>query len=250
MAQKKTNKSLLPHLDDFLLSIQANNYSKETLYNYERDLKTFELFLTQEMDGIQFSNITKQIIEQYKAYLNSRDRKTAEGGATQKQLKSASINRTLSSLRKYLSYLIDMDYKVPIAPGSIKLLRMEKKHPRVSELVDLIKLIESPMKFEKSKTVALRNRAALEGLFGSGMRISELVSLKTSQIDKTGRIFIQGKGKKQRFVYLTERAKKHIDNYLKERTDHSPYLFVPERGANVSEGKPISTNYLQMKIRS
>ena len=120
MAQKKTNKSLLPHLDDFLLSIQANNYSKETLYNYERDLKTFELFLTQEMDGIQFSNITKQIIEQYKAYLNSRDRKTAEGGATQKQLKSASINRTLSSLRRYLGYLIDMDYKAPVTPGSIK----------------------------------------------------------------------------------------------------------------------------------
>ena len=249
MAQKKTNKSLLPHLDDFLLSIQANNYSKETLYNYERDLKTFELFLTQEMDGIQFSNITKQIIEQYKAYLNSRDRKTAEGGATQKQLKSASINRTLSSLRRYLGYLIDMDYKAPVTPGSIKLLRMEKKHLQLSELEDFVRLIESPMQFEKSKTVALRNRAALEVLFATGMRISELLSLQKNQINKTGRIFIQGKGKKQRFVYLTERAKKHIGNYLIKRTDHSPYLFVPERGANVSEGKPISTNYLQMKIK-
>lgn len=237
----------LPHQNKFIAYLKMDNYSDETFYNYERDLRAFENFLNAV--GTPFSDITKRTIERYKAYLNSRDRKTAEGGATQKQLKSASINRTLSSLRKYLSYLIDMDYKVPIAPGSIKLLRMEKKHPRVSELVDLIKLIESPMKFEKSKTVALRNRAALEVLFGSGMRISELVSLKTSQIDKTGRIFIQGKGKKQRFVYLTERAKKHIDNYLKERTDHSPYLFVPERGANVSEGKPISTNYLQMKIK-
>jgi len=159
----------LPHQNKFIAYLKMDNYSDETFYNYERDLRAFENFLNAV--GTPFSDITKRTIERYKAYLNSRDRKTAEGGATQKQLKSASINRTLSSLRKYLSYLIDMDYKVPIAPGSIKLLRMEKKHPRVSELVDLIKLIESPMKFEKSKTVALRNRAALEVLFGSGMRI-------------------------------------------------------------------------------
>ena len=88
-------------------------------------------------------------------------------------------------------------------------------------------MIESPMKFEKDKMVALRNRAALEMLFASGMRISELISIKRTQIDKTGRIFIQGKGKKQRFVYLTERAKGHIDNYLKARVDDS-HIFLSQ----------------------
>ncbi|MEK9172001.1 MAG: tyrosine-type recombinase/integrase [Patescibacteria group bacterium] len=247
---KKDQKSRLPYLEDFLLYIQANNYSKETLYNYERDLETFELFLVQEMNYLPFSDITKRTIEQFKAYLNSSDRKTAKGAKAQKELTSGSINRTLTSLRRYLAYLIDMDNKTPIAPESIKLLRMEKKHPQVSELEELKRLIESPMKFEKNKIVALRNRAALETLFASGMRISELINLKISQLDTTGRIFIQGKGKKQRFIYLTNRAKRHIDNYLKERADDFPFLFIPDRGINAKEkNKHISPNYLQMKIK-
>jgi site-specific recombinase XerD len=246
----KYRKSELPYLEDFLLFIQANNYSEETLYNYERDLQTFELFLRNEMDSLSFLGITKHTIEQFKAYLNSRDRKTAKGVAAQKELTSGSINRTLTSLRRYLSYLIDMDCKTPIAPESIKLLRTEKRHPQVSELAELKRLIEAPMKYEKDKMIALRNRAALETLFASGMRISELIRIKRNQIDRTGRIFIQGKGKKQRFVYLTERAKGHIDNYLKNRLDDSPFLFIPKRGSNARDkNKYISPNYLQMKIK-
>ena len=245
------NKQLqLPSIDDFLLHIQANNYSPETLYNYERDLKTFSGFLCDEMDRLPFQDINKRTIEQYKAYLNSNDRKTASGAQSQKRLSSGSINRTLTSLRRYLNYLIDMDQVVPIAPESIKLLRMGKNHPQVAEMEELIQLIESPMKFEKNKLVALRNRAALETLFASGMRISELISLRLNQLDKTGKIFIQGKGKKQRFIYLTDRAKQHIDNYLKARDDSSPFLFIAQRGLNASDkSKHLSPNYLQMKIK-
>lgn len=243
-------KTKLSYVDDFLLFIRANNYSHETSYNYERDLDTFALFLINEMNNLPFEAINKRTIEQYKAYLNSTDRRTATGKKTKQDLSSGSINRTLTSLRRYLTYLIDMDQKVPIPPESIKLLRAEKKHPQISELEELIRLIESPMKFEKEKIIALRNRAALETLFASGMRISELINLKISQLDKSGRIFIQGKGKKQRFIYLTERAKKHIKNYLNERADDFSFLFIPERGRNASDkNKHISANYLQMKIK-
>jgi len=246
----KIGTSSLPCLDDFLLFIQANNYSPETLLNYERDLRTFENFLNRELKGLPFPTITKRTIEQYKAYLNSRDRKTAGGSATHSLLSAGSINRGLSSLRKYLAYLIDMDHEVPIVPGSIKLLRMGKKHGQVAELDQLIRLIECPMTFEKDRLVALRNRAALEVLFATGMRISELLSLKKAQLDATGRIFITGKGKKQRFVYLTPRAEAHIANYLKARDDDSPSLFIPERGRNASDkNRRLSANYLQMKIK-
>ena len=243
-------KTQLPYLEDFLLYIQTNNYSKETLYNYERDLHTFENFLTQEMSALPFSNVTKRTVEQFKAYLTSYDRKSATGEKTHKTLASGSINRILSSVRRYLAYLIDMDHKVPVAPESLKLLRMEKKHPQVAELAQLVQLIEYPTNGEKEKMVSLRNRAMLEMLFATGMRISELVSLKRSQIDKTGRIFIMGKGKKQRFVYLTRRAMEHTQNYTKERADDNPYLFIPYRGKNTpAKSSAISTNYLQMKIK-
>jgi site-specific recombinase XerD len=249
MSKSSAVKYPLPYLDDFLLFIQANNYSNETLLNYERDLRTFENFLSGEV-ALPFQKVTKRVIEQYKAYLRSKDRKTAAGHESEGMLSAASINRALSSLRKYLSYMIDMDHDVPVAPGSIKLIRMGKKHGQVAELDQLIRLIECPMKFEKNKLVALRNRAALEVLFATGMRISELLSLRKIQLDATGRIFIEGKGKKQRFVYLTPRAQSHIAAYVKERDDDSAYLFVPERGRNASaKNRRISPNYLQMKIK-
>lgn len=239
----------LQYLDDFLLNLQTNNYSEETLYNYERDLKVFQDFL-KEAD-IDFENIDKRTILNYKAYLTSRDRKTPKIRHGKKRLSSYSINRMLSTVRSYLKFLIDMDYKPPISPDAIKLVKTERKHPRVSEFEEIVKLIESPNQFEKNKIIALRNRAMLETLFSTGVRISELINIKISQIDKTGRIFIRGKGKKERFVYLTPRVQKHIKNYLEVRgKTGSPYLFIPYRGKNVhKKDKKISPNYLEGKVK-
>ncbi|MFH0988103.1 MAG: tyrosine-type recombinase/integrase [Parcubacteria group bacterium] len=244
-----TTKIQLPSLDDFLLHLQSNNYSEETVYNYERDLNVFQNFLEQLHSP--FDSIGKKTILNYKAYLTSTDRKTADDEKTEKKLSAFSINRQLSGLRAYLKYLNDMDYKLPVPPDAVKLIKTDKKHARVSEFEEIVRLIESPTKFEKEKVVGLRNRAMLETLFSTGLRISELLNLKTVQIDKTGRIFVKGKGKKERFVYLTERAFKHLQNYLKERNNiTSSYLFIPYRGRNSSKrDKKVSTNYLQEKIK-
>lgn len=248
--QNEVHTVALPHVDDFLLHIQANNYSPKTLLNYERDLETFANFLTHDLSSLPFENVTKWTFEQYKAYLNSDDRRTAKNHESEERLSSGTINRHLTSLRRYLTYLIDMDFDVPIEPSSIKLLRREKPHPQVSEMEELVRLIECPSTFEKNRIVALRNRAMLETLFASGMRISELISLRRNQLDQSGRIFIEGKGRKQRFIYLTDRAQKHIYKYLDERTDDLPYLFVSLRGANAgNKKKHVSPNYLQAKIK-
>lgn len=239
----------LPLFDDFLLNLQVNNLSQETVYNYERDLKVFENFL-QEIN-IDFDNADKKTVLNYKAYLVSRDRKTPKSILGKKKLASFSINRMLSAIRSYLKYLIDMDYKTPISPSEIKLVKTEKKHPRVSEFEEITKLIESPTRFENNKIVALRNRAVLETLFSTGMRISELIGLRKEQIDKTGRVFIRGKGKKERFVYLTPRAQKHIKNYLEVRGEFdSNYLFIPYRGKNARmKDKKLSPNYLEERVK-
>ena len=242
-------KNLLPLLDDFLLYLQTNNYSRETVYNYEKDLDVFQEFLAESK--IAFDKIDKKTVLNYKAYLTSQDRRTPLLRPSKGDLSSYSINRMLSALRSYIGYLIDMNYKSPISPKQIKLVKTERKHPHVAEFSDVVRLIEFPSKIEKNKLVALRNRAILETFFSTGMRISELINLKKSQIDHSGRIFIMGKGKKERFVYLTERAQKHIDNYLQARgEDSSPYLFVPFRGKNAdAKNKKISPNYIQEKIK-
>lgn len=250
MTQKTTTE--LPLIDDFLLFLKTQNYSEETIYNYERDLKVFAGYLSMGYSSpIPFDRVSKQIINEYKAYLISRDRLTAVKEEEGKlKLSSYSINRMLSSLRSYLKYLVDMDQPVPVDPAAIKLVKTERKHPKVAEFEDLVRLIESPEKLEPDPEIGLRNRAVLEVLFSTGMRISELCNLNRADIDGSGKIFIMGKGKKERFVYLTPRATDVLDKYLSTRKDNSPALFVPHRGSNAyKKEKRVSTNYLQSKIK-
>lgn len=243
----------LPYCDDLVLYLQSNGYSPRTIKNYSCDLETFEYFLVNTAKA-PFSQISKKTIESYKAYLNSFHRKTAKGGLTRKKIGSGTINRCLTSLRVYLRYLQDMDHEAPLAPDLIKMVKVDRRHPQVADLHDLIELVEYPEKTEKNKRIGLRNRVMLEVLFSTGMRISELLNLKVNQIDRTGKIFITGKGRKQRFVYLTQRAFDILKKYLTERKDPSDYLFVPYRGSRTSKDankreKKISANYLQMKIK-
>lgn len=249
MAHSHINNTSLPYQDDFLLSLKANNYSLETIYNYEQDLIIFDLFLKNDV-RTSFDEISKKTIELYKAFLASRDRKTPKLKKESKNLSAGSVNRMLSAIRRYLAYLVDMDCPIPISPNAIKLVKMPRKHARVAEFQQLVELIESPLRIEKDKKIGLRNQAMLETLFATGMRISELLSLNKDQLDKSGKIFIRGKGKKERFVYLTDRARACIKKYLDTRRDGYPALFIPYRGRNVGTTKArISPNYLQMKIK-
>ncbi len=239
----------LPLLDDFLLFLKSNRYSAETVYNYERDLACFDGFLVDA--HIHFDAVDKKTMEYYKAYLSSRDRVTpVEGLKNPVELSGTSINRMLSVIRRYLTFLIDMDYKTPVPPDVVKLVKTVRRHPKVAELSELIRFIEAPSRLEKDQRVALRNRAMLELLFATGMRISELVNLMREQIDDSGKIFILGKGKKERFVYLTQRATGHLDAYLRIRHDRLPALFIPYRGrGRASIKQHISTNYFQERLK-
>ena len=243
-----TTRPVLPLVEEFLLHLQVNNYSDETIYNYERDLKTFVNFL--ESENLEFKKLNKLSVDQYKAYLFSVDRSTSNQEVSEKKLTAYSVNRFLSSLRSYLKYLIENDYSTPLLPEYVKLVKNIKKHAKIPEFDELVKLIEAPSKIEKNPIIGARNRAIFEVLFSTGMRISELVSLTRDHIDKSGRIFILGKGKKERFVYLTERAKKYLDEYLKIRKDSVKALFAPLRGQNVNKkNMHISTNYIQYRIK-
>ena len=249
MRNRRVDPASLPHLDDFLLALQANNYSPRTVYNYERDLQVFASFLVESK--IDFSRLSKRDIIYYKAYLGSRDRETPLGQpAPKSNLDARSVNRMLSALRSFLKYLIAVDLPCPLPPEAIQLTKATRKHPQVAELDALTMLVEAPSQFESDSSVALRNRAMLEVLFSTGMRISELCNLKRTQIDGSGRVFITGKGRKQRFVYLTDRATNHLERYLTTRTDNAPALFIPYAGRNVNDPRRrISTNYVQERIK-
>jgi len=263
------------------MELSNNNYSLETIKNYKRDLDIFKTFL--EVQSVPFSKISKKTITLYKGFLKSGDYfnfleeiSEKSGGSRDIQksspeaprmhesvhggLSSRSINRMLSSVRSFLRFLVEFDFKTPIAPDAVKLIKTERKESQVAEFADLVQLVEFPSTFEKRQFVAKRNRAILELLFSTGMRISELVRLNLEDLDLTpdrnairqGKIYIMGKGKKQRFVYLTERCKAHLETYLKSRKDHFRALFIPTRGTRAATKDAytvrVSARYIQNRI--
>jgi len=284
----------LPKLEkqnEYMLHLYNNNYSNETIYNYNRDLSFFAEFLLDTKTS--FNKVNKLAVTFYKGWLKQRshvkkireskslttdtaiDVKTAsksnedilgvqlptrkekkvmqKGGYVKNnnpdELGPLSINRVLVALRNYLRFLVEYDYETPIAPDAVQLVRVPKKKPQIPTLDEVVALVEAPTYYEEKEIVALRNRAALELLLATGMRISEVVSINRDQISSTGKLFIMGKGRKERFVYLTPRSVNHIQEYLVKRGDSYPALFVPTSGSRMKSSDPrISTNYLQMKI--
>jgi len=240
---------VLPHLETFLLHLRANGYSPRTVYNYQRDLALFARFLA--LAGIPFDRVDKLTITRFKAALADPEHvRLLEDRPQKDRLKVRSVNRTLSALRTYLRFLVEIDYPVPVPPDAVKLARAERPHPRVPDLADLLRVLEAPSYLEADPKVALRNRAILEVLFATGMRISELCNLNRNQVGPDGQIFVRGKGKKERFVYLTPRARHHLDRYLATRTDAFPALFIPYRGRRADDRDPrISPNYVEARLR-
>lgn len=241
----------LPFLDDFLLRLKTNNFSDETITNYENDLRVFEKFLDEDLRK-PFPKFTKASVDLYKAFLASRERKTAKGMEKRKKsrLSARTVNRMLSSLRSYLKYLIKTDQPCPVPPEAVELVKTPRLKSRVAELEEFQRLLEAPIELEKDRFIALRNRALFEVLFATGMRISEVLSLHREHIDGSGRIFVRGKGKKERFVYLTPRADRHLAAYLALRDDGFPALFIPRRGRNAGKADVrLSPNYVEMKLK-
>jgi len=246
-----THKALrLDLIEDFYLFLETNNYSHETIYHYKSDLLLFDNFL--ESRNLFIKDLDKRSVLEFKAYLASNDRKTSfMKEDSLRRLTATSINRCLSAVRAYIRFLIDQEYNCPVIPDFFKMVKRERPHPNVADLQDLVALIESPSRLEKNSLIGARNRAILETLFSTGMRISELVNLNRRDINDEGRIFITGKGRKQRFVYLTDRAKSYLENYLKLRQDREQALFVPTRSKTEGKGTPqrLTARYIEGKIQ-
>jgi len=287
------NISTLQYKQEFLLSLVNNNFSEQTVKNYKRDLFIFELFLAGKNKS--FDNIDKLLVTEYKGFLRSGEHHKAifEYGEFVKKSKSGSfavegsekarpigvnkksrskavrkrpnskselsprtINRMLSSLRSFITFLVDIDQKVPLPASGIKMLKTTKRESQVADFKEIVKLIEFPETHEQSRNIRYRNRAILELLFSTGMRVSELTNLDREQVSLSGdgtdiesKIYILGKGKKQRFVYLTDRCAHYLERYLETRKDEYPALFIPYRGTRRSnedeDGIRVSQNYVQ-----
>ena len=188
------------------------NRSVKTSENYERYLKAFLNF-----SGVKSEkDITFDKIRDFRLFLARA--KTAEG----QEYKKTTQAYYIIALRNFLKYLIKNDYAV-ISPDKIELPKIPTRQIKIIDYKDLERLMDSP-KGNDLKT--LRDKAILEIFFSTGLRISELCVLDRYFDIKRGEITIRGKGNKLRIVFLSERAKRAIKNYLEKRQDTEEALFI------------------------
>jgi len=219
---------MLPHIDDFLQDLRANHYSALTIRDYKGYLEVFDQFLDES--NVPFDKISRQTVDSYRVYLAGLGRDTRKlGGHSDRQLAPCTINYELIGLRVYLRYLIDIGYPCPLAPEAVKSLKSPSQRPQVPEFEDLVRLIEAPV--PESNIMELRDKAILETLFNTGLKVSELVSLNREQVDLgRKRLGLKGKEGKIRIVFLSDTAVQWIGRYLRSRRDHFKPLFVRYSG--------------------
>ena len=218
----------LPHLiDQFLEYLEIEkNCSKLTIRDYRHYLDVFVRWFDLYHKGKTVGDLNLDIIRKYRVYLaNKMDIKG-------KTLKKVTQNYYVIAFRSFLRYLIKNDIKT-LEPSKIDLPKTESRSLKFLERDQVDRLVTS---VDTSKEEGLRDRAILELLFSTGLRVSELVSLNHDKINLERREFgIIGKGGKGRIVFISERAAEFVDMYLKKRKDVFKPLFIRYSGAVIED---------------
>ena len=218
---EKTIKKLSPldqSINDFLEYLEVDRgLSSLTLRNYGFFLKRFARF-AKERSITKPENISKILVHQFRLYLNRLPARSSD------QIKKNTQNYHLIALRTFLKYLIKNDVKT-LEPEKIELAKQAPRQVDFLEGSDLERILEMPIEHAKGLQ-QLRDKAMLETLFSTGLRVSELAKLKVEDINLAKPEFtVRGKGSKLRLVFLSETARYWIKKYLAERTDPEERLF-------------------------
>ena len=198
--KKKIIKDLFQLIEDFIAYlISYRNLSKFTVRNYKNDLKSFKDFINLD-NNILLKDIDKSLIRKYVHYLNTKD------------YKRSSINRKLSVLRSLFNYVSTNSDFDEITVPMISKSKIQKKLPSIISIEQTDRLISS---IDVTNLLGVRDRALIETLYTTGMRVSEISSLNIDDIIDKNKIKLMGKGAKPRVVFMSDTARTWIDQYIK-----------------------------------
>ncbi len=213
MATKKLSQYLRPFLE--YVEIEKGR-SALTVRNYQFYL---ERFIQYAKDPLA-SDVDYEMVRQYRLYLNRlEDSKRAT-------LKKSTQNYHLIALRSFLKYLARHDVET-MAPEKIELAKQGTREVSFLDAKDLERLLEAPMLAIAPEIIQTRDRAILELFFSTGMRVSELASLKKNSINfERDEFSVRGKGDKVRVVFVSQQARHWTKKYLEIRNDDHDALFI------------------------
>jgi len=205
--------------------------SLKTIENYNRYLEKFLSFTKLSKPN----QITDDVVRQYRIWLN---RETTHSGAP---LSKRTQNYYLIALRSFLKYLARRDIQ-SLPSERIELAKTPSRDLDLISIEELKRLMNAPAGDDLK---SLRDKAILELLFSTGLRVSELTSLSRDLDLKKDEFSIRGKGEKVRVVFLSDSAKEAIKNHLDKRVDIDDALFV-----NLSSVKSDKDKDLRLTSRS
>lgn len=199
--------SVAKYFDEYLTYLVVEkNRSQKTVENYERYLKAF--FNSASIVSIQ--DISEQSIRTFRASL------------AKKGIKTITQNYYVIAIRNFLKFLAKRGVKC-VPPERVELPRVSRRDIEVLSYSELERLLSSP---KGDSLRAKRDRAILETLFSTGLRVSELCALNRRVDLERGEVSVRGKGDKLRVVFLSERARRALKSYLDVRKDPEEELFV------------------------
>ena len=194
--------------------------SQNTVQAYETDILSFLNWLT-KTPNINYLNLKEDNINKYIAYL------------FKSKLKSSSVNRKISSLKSLYLYLIKKNILKNSPISQVITPKKEKYLPSSMSEEEVDRLLKSP---DPSNKTEKRDKAMIEMLYATGMRISELVNLKLTDVDMqrcVAKVF--GKGKKERLIPFGEAALEALSDYISDRDKSvSKEIFLSNRGKKLS----------------
>ncbi len=215
--QKKISNIPERSLIDFLESLEVEkNLSRLTIRNYSHYLRRFNDWFKNE-GFFELTELDLITLRKYRVYLARYQ--DQQGRTLSKRTQSYHV----IALRSWFKWLIKNDLAV-LHPEKIDLPKAESTHMQFVNVEEIERLLSQPL---LSKKNGLRDRAILEVLFSTGLRVSELVALNRDQVDLKRREFgVIGKGRRPRVVFLSERAANWLDRWLTSREDQWTPIFV------------------------
>lgn len=192
--------------------------SLKTVENYDRYLSRFLGYL----DSDSPTDIDDEIMRKYRLWLNRQ-----VSGKNQENLKKRTQNYYLIALRGFLKYLVKRGIK-SLAPEKIELAKVGERSLDLISSQELKRLLEVSSNTDSKgfDLGDLRDKAILELLFSTGLRVSELCALNSDIDLKKDEMSVRGKGDKVRVVFFSDSAKKAVSEYLKARKDMNDALFT------------------------
>lgn len=209
------------YIDEFIdYLIIDKKYSENTIKSYKNDLKKFENYINK-----QINNISDFDIKNYIKHLNKENDDTK------------TISHNISTLRSFYKFLL-IEKKVNKNPMEyIELPKIRKSLPKTLSIEEIDKLLDINL----TDAFSYRNKAMLELMYSSGLRVSELVNVNIHDVDTSNCIIrIMGKGSKERIVPLGDYAIRYIELYLKEyrekliKKEMNHYLFLNNHGKKMT----------------